>query len=243
MIYDISKLLRQAHARVGIKENPSNSNNVDCNTWYYGHAVADGKPNKGDTYPWCAVEMSYIFHLVGYDNLIIKTASCATMGNWFKKNGQFFKEPQVGDLVFYKFKTNRNNNWTNHVGLVVDVLSNGTIRTIEGNTSITSNDNGGSVMLRTRDLKNVVGFGRPLYYGTVSEPTKAARATLRYGSKSPDVKYLHQRLRKFYYGVNAEQDFFDSLTKTCVIDFQANHNLEPDGIVGPKTWEKLEVKN
>lgn len=235
MIYDVSKVLRQAHARVGIKETPPNSNNVDCNTWFYGHAVADGKPNKGDTYPWCAVEMSYIFHLVGYDNLIIKTASCATMGNWFKKNGQFFKEPQVGDIVFYKFKTNRNNNWTNHVGLVVDVLSNGTIRTIEGNTSITSNDNGGSVMLRTRDFKNIVGFGRPLYYGK-----EATRPTLKYGVKSDSVKYLHTLLRKFHYGVSADNNYFDSTTKICVIDFQANHNLEVDGIVGANTWRELE---
>lgn len=229
MIYDISKLLRQAHARVGIKENPSNSNNVDCNTWYYGRQVS------GSAYPWCAVEMCYIFHLVGYDNLILKTASCATMGNWFKKNGQFFKDAQVGDLVFFKFKTTRNANWTNHVGLVIDVLSNGTIRTIEGNTSVTSNDNGGSVMIRTRDYKNIVGFGRPLYYGK-----EATRPTLKYGVRSESVKYLHKLLRKYHYGVSADNNYFDATTRACVIDFQSAHNLEIDGIVGNKTWAELE---
>lgn len=66
-----------------------------------------------------------------------------------------------------------------------------------------------------------------------------SRATLRYGSKGKDVQYLHQQLKKLKYGVNPDSDYFDSTTKICVINFQVTHNLEPDGVVGPKTWAEI----
>lgn len=228
---NVSDIIKAAQKEIGVTEYPPGSNKVKYNTWYYGREV------QGADYPWCAAFISWLFRDT---KLVIKTASCATMGNWFKNNKRWFTEPQPGDIVFYKFKTTRNNNWTNHVGIVESINADGSIITIEGNTSISSNDNGGAVMRRKRS-SSIVGYGRPAYNGIIQAPV--TRATLRYGSKSPDVKYLHQRLRTYYYGVNADQDFFDSLTKACVIDFQANHNLIPDGIVGPKTWEKLEVKN
>jgi GH25 family lysozyme M1 (1,4-beta-N-acetylmuramidase) len=47
--------------------------------------------------------------------------------------------------------------------LVKEVIDNGMkIKTIEGNTSVTSDDNGGAVMERTRS-SNIVGYGRPEY--------------------------------------------------------------------------------
>lgn len=237
----LQNLLNVAKKRVGIKEFPKNSNNVDCNTWFYGHAVS------GSDYPWCAVEMCYEFHLAGLDDLIKKSSSCADIGDWFKKKGQFFtSNPQVGDLVFYKFPTTRHDRWCNHIGLIGEVVNANKIKVYEGNTSVTSNDNGGSVMYRTRDLKNVVGFGRP-NYGTVSTPkatkkqTEKKHSTLTVGSKGEEVLYLHKLLRERKYGVSATNDTYNQLTKACVINVQATSGyLEIDGICGKNTWEYLE---
>lgn len=66
------------------------------------------------------------------------------------------------------------------------------------------------------------------------------RSTLRFGSRGNDVKYLHSQLKKLKYGVNPESDYFDSTTKLCVINFQAVHNLDPDGVVGQKTWAEID---
>lgn len=143
-----------ASNEVGTTEFPPNSNNVKYNTWFYGKEVS------GSAYPWCATFISWLFKDT---KLVKKTASCMDMAQWFKDNKQFYDEPQVGDIVFFKFNTNTR--WTNHVGIVTKI--NGTtLTTIEGNTSSSSGgsqDNGGMVALRTRTPSNIVGFGRPKY--------------------------------------------------------------------------------
>lgn len=150
-------ILKIAQAEIGVKESPANSNNVKYNTWYYGKSV------NGSKYPWCAVWVSYVFAQVD-SSLIKKSASCMDIGNWFKQNGRFkTNNPQVGDVVFFKYNTN--SRWTNHIGIIEKVNADGSIVTIEGNTSDSSNDNGGSVMRRIRK-NNIVGYGTPQYTPT-----------------------------------------------------------------------------
>lgn len=66
------------------------------------------------------------------------------------------------------------------------------------------------------------------------------RDTLRVGSKGKDVKYLHQQLRKLKFGLDPENDYFDTTTKLCVLYFQTTHDLKPDGVVGQKTWAEID---
>jgi GH25 family lysozyme M1 (1,4-beta-N-acetylmuramidase) len=156
----VNQIIALAQSQVGTTEYPPNSNNVIYNTAYYGHDVQDGVPTKNDKYPWCAVFVWWCFSQFT-PCLVKKTASCMDMGDWFKANGRWGATPHVGDVVFFKFSTN--NRWTNHVGIVKEVLDGGAkIITIEGNTSQSSDDNGGAVMERTR-TSNIVGYGRPQY--------------------------------------------------------------------------------
>jgi len=145
------QLIDRAKAELGTMESPPDSNNVKYNTWYYGHPV------NGASYPWCATFISWLFK--PEQGLCKKTASCLEMLEWFEKRGQIVKSPQAGDIVFFKYPTN--NRRTNHVGLVVSVNGN-VINTIEGNTSTTSQDNGGKVMQRNR-YSNIVAYARPKY--------------------------------------------------------------------------------
>ncbi len=62
---------------------------------------------------------------------------------------------------------------------------------------------------------------------------------LQFGMKGTDVIHLQKLLQKYKYKLTADGDF-GNLTKTAVIDFQKKHNLLADGIVGEKTWKKLE---
>ena len=147
------QIIERAKAEIGTHEAPPNSNNVKYNTWYYGHPVS------GAEYPWCAVFISWLFK--AEQGLCPRTASCVNMFAWFEQKRQIVKSPQAGDIVFFKYSTN--NRKTNHVGLVVSVSDDGrTINTIEGNTSITSQDNGGKVMQRNR-YSNIVAYARPHY--------------------------------------------------------------------------------
>lgn len=156
------QIIDRAKAEIGTHEVPPNSNNVKYNTWYYGHPVA------GSDYPWCAVFISWLFK--AEQGICPRTASCVNMLAWFEKKRQIVNKPQAGDIVFFKYNTN--NRRTNHVGLVVSVSDDGrTINTIEGNTSISSQDNGGKVMQRNR-YSNIVAYARPAYQqGTLTNIT------------------------------------------------------------------------
>lgn len=215
-------IIDKAQAELGICESPANSNNVKYNTWFYGHEV------RGASYPWCAVFISWVFDGTG---LCPKTASCANMLEWFESHNQIVKTPQAGDIVFFRYSTN--NRRTNHVGLVVDVKGN-TITTIEGNTSKDSNDNGGRVMRRKRSSK-IVGYARPKYDGST-----ITRKTVRMGSKGDDVRYLQSKLTNLGYHVGGIDGIFGVNTCNAVIEFQSDYGLVADGIVGIRTWEKIE---
>lgn len=155
----VQQVLDIAQSQVGTTEYPPGSNNVVYNTIYYGHECQDGIP-AGTTYPWCCVFVWWCF--AQFDPCLVKkTASCVNLAQWFKDNGQWHASPEPGDVVFFKFDTN--NRWTNHVGIVKEVIDGGLkIKDYEGNTSASSDDNGGAVQLRTRS-SNIVGYGRPAY--------------------------------------------------------------------------------
>ena len=164
----VNDILKIAKAEIGVKESPANSNDVKYNTWYYKKSVQGA-------YPWCAVFVSWVFAQAD-SSLIKKSASCMEIGNWFKSNNQWkTNNPKPGDVVFFKFNTN--SRWTNHIGLVESVNADGSINTIEGNTSVSSDDNGGSVMRRTRK-SNIVGYGVPKY-DSKSNPHIVTSTTIR----------------------------------------------------------------
>ena len=223
--------------------------------------------------------------------LVKKTASCLDMLEWCEANNLIVDFPLPGDLAFYKYKTN--NRRTNHIGVVEHVNSIDDYGTFEGNTSLSSNDNGGSVMSRKRSRKNLVAFARPRYankdqinrliaiaigeVGTTEYPPNSNNVkyntwfykhpvqgknypwcctfvswlfnqldggslnsypTLKMGSKGPDVMALQQALNKKGYSLTVDGDF-GTLTQAAVKNFQRVNKLTDDGIVGPKTWEKL----
>lgn len=218
------EIIQIAEKEIGTIESPANSNNVKYNTWFYGHDV------NGASYPWCAVFISWLFKGTG---LVKKTASCAQMLEWFEAHNQIVTKPQAGDIVFFRYSTNSRR--TNHVGLVVNAIG-GQITTIEGNTSQTSQDNGGKVMKRTRK-SNIVGYARPKYE---SSGKQTSRPTLRMGSRGENVVYLQRKLTNLGYHVGGVDGIFGVNTCNAVIDFQTDQKLQADGVVGAKTWAKIE---
>ena len=64
-------------------------------------------------------------------------------------------------------------------------------------------------------------------------------AILRRGSRGNDVKVLQRILRQAGYDLEID-GIFGRITLECVKSFQATNSLVRDGIVGPKTWAKLE---
>lgn len=75
----------------------------------------------------------------------------------------------------------------------------------------------------------------------IDGPTPMANnPTLRLGDKSGEVEDLQNALVEAGFAVLVDGVFGDH-TKDAVIDFQTRHGLNPDGVVGPRTWGLLKA--
>lgn len=172
------EFVAKAASQIGTKENPAGSNIVPYWEWY-------GEDLQGN--PWCACFVSWCAAQVGALDLTGKFAYCPSWVNWAKEHGLWLdreEKPQHGDIVFFG-----NGNIACHVGIVETRNGSSSVTTIEGNTSQSSNDNGGSVMRRKRGYGErgsrwwIMGFLRPKWdeigvsvpVSEPSSPTTAAK--------------------------------------------------------------------
>lgn len=140
----MADVLNIACGQLGVTESPAGSNRTKYGKWM----GLDGQP-------WCMSFVQWCFHQAGTP-LPHKTGSCSALLNWYQKNRPecVVKDPQPGDIIIYNF---------GHTG-IVESASTTTITAIEGNTSpgqSGSQDNGGGVYRRQRNLALVRAFIRP----------------------------------------------------------------------------------
>lgn len=148
------EVLKLAKSLIGT----SNTDQFNCE--YYGTTYNPG-------YAWCAVFQWWLFKHNGISDLFyggLKTASCNTLYNYHKKLGQAVTDYKPGDLIF--FDTTGRHLSINHVGICESCTAT-TMISIDGNTSGTngtSDNNGGSVNRRSRNIKTyVMAAIRPNY--------------------------------------------------------------------------------
>ena len=155
-------ILKVARGELLVKESPAGSNNVKYNTAYYGREVQDTENAK---YPWCVVFQWWLFRQAGAADLFYgggKTASCGALLSYAKSNGLYVSSGYApGDLVFMRFSTKRTT--PEHIGIVKEVRADGSLVTIEGNTGIGNDANGGQVQQRVRYAWQALGAYRPAY--------------------------------------------------------------------------------
>lgn len=146
-----NELITLAASQIGVKEIPSGSNKVKY--WDY-YKERCGKNYNGS--PWCAAFVTWCMSKIGAWNFNSDEGRfryCPSLVSWGKSKGQWVdrsKGAKPGDIVLFG-----NGSRACHVGIVEKQIDANTIQTIEGNTSVASNDNGGSVMRRTRKLGTV----------------------------------------------------------------------------------------
>ena len=231
----IQKILKIARSEIGVKESPAGSNKVKYNTDYYGREVS------GQAYPWCCVWVWWIFKQAGLSSLLYggeKVAYCPYLMKYFQNKGQFItSDYRTGDIVLFNWSGGK---LAEHVGIVESVSSNGSIITIEGNTSVSNDSNGGCVMRRVRSVKHIIGAGRPAY-GKEEKTVNISLNQLSLGSAGNQVKTLqHLLIAKGYScGKCGADGDFGSNTLKALKAFQKANGLEVDGICGVNTWNKL----
>ncbi len=139
-------VLKVAAGELGVTESPAGSNRTKYGKWM----SLDGQP-------WCMSFVQWCFAQAGTP-LPYRTGSCSALLDWFRKHrpeAVFVSGPQPGDVAIFTF---------GHTGIVEKVLP-GAVLCIEGNTSpgvAGSQNNGGGVYRRQRNLCLVRAFIRPL---------------------------------------------------------------------------------
>jgi hypothetical protein len=149
------RALAEALRHVGVRESPPGSNRTMFGRWFGVDGV-----------PWCAIFVSYCFD-VGAGVVLCRTwrgagtgprgvAYVPTLAAWLRATGRAVaRAPQPGDIAVF----NWDGGLPDHVGIVVRANGAG-IDTVEGNTAVGNDSDGGEVMRRHRSLSSVALFGR-----------------------------------------------------------------------------------
>jgi CHAP domain len=137
-----SAALSRAIGELGVKESPANTNNVKYCDWY------------GMVGPWCAMFVTWCYEHSGGAEAFIRgqryayvpyLVSDAYAGRYGLR---VTSEPKPGDCVCYSWDFDSE---YDHIGLFEEWKQGSTFSAIEGNTSTSSDSDGGQVMRRTRD--------------------------------------------------------------------------------------------
>src|SRR5262249_32007437 len=131
-----------------------------------------------------------------------------------------------GDVVFFDWSGTRVVDNIDHVGLIEAVHSNGTITTLEGNTS-------DAFRRRARDASCVGGDGRPAYGDAARLPD--TDGILPVGSGGEAVKTLQRNLNTVMKSGLAVDGDFGAKTKAAVMAFQSRYKIAVDGEYGPQS--------
>lgn len=181
--YTVKRLLEIAIAELGYCEKASNSQlddktaNAGKNNWTkYArdlHQAGYYNGNKNG-FAWCDMFVDWVFYKLCGSNaakaqeLQCQTgpygAGCTWSAKYYKQQGRYYTtNPQPGDQVFF----GRDGEYE-HTG-IVEYVQNGTLHTIEGNTS-------NKVARKTYSLTSayILGYGRPKFD---PEPTNSATTT------------------------------------------------------------------
>jgi hypothetical protein len=143
-----NKIIEIAIQEIDTKEYPPNSNHNKYGEWFGFNGV-----------PWCAEFCSYCYWHADFP---IKNggypkgfAGVGTAMINFKS--QITKDPQTADLVIFDWNADMK---PDHVGLFLQWVDpeKGIFETIEGNTSVSNQSNGGAVMKRERNVRQVQAF-------------------------------------------------------------------------------------
>ena len=138
---------------------PGAKNYTEYGLWYNN---LQDEPGGYERAMWCASFVSWCAYQAGIDSDTVYYHAYTVYGlNWFNANADVYTRQQVednaytplpGDIVY--FKSNRNGDKVNHVGIVVK-YEDGILYAVEGNTSDHAHStNGGQVCLKSYEISD-----------------------------------------------------------------------------------------
>ena len=153
------ELAARALSHVGYKARPGGANDYGRRVGYSGHDI-----------PWSGSFVDCVFRdaRIFIPSCIYSPSGLAE----FSADGRLFREPAVGDVVFYGFPTVASEMFgMPHVGIVVDAdgwRTDRVFKAVEGQVE-------NSVRVMLRDATCVTGFGRPRFDVSKARPGRSPK--------------------------------------------------------------------
>jgi hypothetical protein len=211
-----------AEARAGVVEKRENfSKRIQQ------YQAADSEPAKTG-YAWCNSFIDWCFQESGRDlKETNKSAFVPTTAALADKAGWVVKRPARGDVVCFQFDDDAN---LDHIGFVLEVNSDGSVRTVEGNTAGDSGGEGVFAKTRARALCKLF-FRVP---GDVPDG-------IGKGDRGDEVRELQKELVEL--GIKLEVDGeFGEKTEKAVETLQGKHRLRKTGVATKDTLAAIAGK-
>ena len=144
----MNEILKIALSEVGYTETPTNK--TKYGKWFGLNNVA-----------WCGIFVSWCYFQAGKRlpkiGYLLGFAGCQTAVKYFRDNGKIVTAPIQGDIVFFDWNGDGKHD---HTGIFYRRLNSTEFESVEGNTSINNQSNGGEVMIRKRKFSQSI-FARP----------------------------------------------------------------------------------
>ena len=251
-----SKMVELAQSWVGIKEGSAGHKEILA---IYNSQKPLPRGHKMTTKDaWCAATTTALAVKLGYTDIVPCECSCNKLIAIAKKMGIWIEDesitPTPGMLCLYDWDDSGrgdNKGEVEHIG-IVETVGGGKFVVIEGNAD-TNRDGKDGVERRPLEVngKYIRGFIAPKYDAEPTASVKPAASnrsdykvslrTLRNGDEGEDVKALQNLLigNRCKCGIWGADGEFGNATEKAVVKYQKEHNLSPDGIVGPDTMGSL----
>lgn len=240
-----ARLLEVARKEIGIIEGPKENQ-----TKYGAFTKANFQPWCGSFVMWCANQAG-----VKVPNTVYTPGGAAGFKKLKSWHDAAVAKPAAGDIVFFDFPGDGVDR-ISHVGIVVKDNGDGTVNTIEGNTSGSSGDqrNGGMVLRKVRAYKknskgvdvSIVGFGRPKFVGpAAAAPVKVEKVIdpaaypddpIQPGEIGEYVKVLQKAMGLTGKAVDGQ---YGPVTKKAIAAWQKSKGLTADAVVDKAQFAML----
>lgn len=149
------RALRVAKGELGVKEHPAGSND--------GPRVHEFQRETGAfSAPWCASFVAWSYESVGHGLSGFNTAYVPSYVEAARAGRHRLRainagQARPGDLVCFDWE---GDGTSDHIGILNSRVTGNSFTSVEGNTSVGNDSNGGEVMLRSRLLGSVSCFIR-----------------------------------------------------------------------------------
>lgn len=206
-------ILEAAGRHLGLEEWPGAASNPAVEVFF----ARAGHPGLTDDVPWCAAFVGAVLAECGLPTT--GSLMARSYARWGRSVG--LSEVMPGDVAVLS----RGQPPSGHVGFVVR---------LEGDRVVLRGGNqGNAVSDASYPISRVIGFRR------ADPAATSGRPVLRQGDRGAFVIDIQDQLHELGYASGEPDGIFGPLTRSAVMAFQADNDLEADGIVGDRTWRAL----